>query len=212
MRGTRIPPRCVNSRGHGTTGRSPAMQRKYTLRSSLSLLDRFWEKVDHPDEGCWTWLGARNLRGYGVIGFPGRRNMLAHRAAYVLLVGPIPDGLFVLHKCDNPACVRPDHLRLGNHTENMAEMRERGRSLIGNRNSSRRHPERLQRGDDHWTRRRPELLTPFTHAKVRLTREQVAAIRARYAAGGVSQRTLAQEYGVSRSTIADIVAGRIWKP
>lgn len=87
---------------------------------------RFWAKVDHSGD-CWLWTGARDRDGYG------RFRVLhawrgAHRMAWLLARGPIPDGLHVLHRCDAAACVRPEHLKLGTHAENMADMAARGRA------------------------------------------------------------------------------------
>jgi HNH endonuclease len=79
---------------------------------------RFWDKVLVGD-GCWEWQATRR-GGYGRYRIDGRLED-AHRVAYRLWFGPIPDGLDVLHSCDNPSCVRPAHLRVGTHAENMAE-------------------------------------------------------------------------------------------
>jgi hypothetical protein len=91
-------------------------------------MERFWNKVQKTDD-CWLWMGHRLARGYGMISMGGRKGRpeLAHRVAYALTYGPIPEGVDVLHRCDNPPCVRPDHLFLGNQAENMADMRRKGR-------------------------------------------------------------------------------------
>ena len=85
-----------------------------------------------PKSECWLWHGARDPKnGYGNFGIEGGHNgrtEKAHRAAWLLLVGPIPDGLFVLHKCDNPPCVNPAHLFLGTHQDNMDDKIEKGRT------------------------------------------------------------------------------------
>lgn len=96
------------------------------LRHERSKLDRFWEKVDRSGD-CWTWIPtARSGFGYGKFAI--NRTMInAHRASWILNFGEIPDGRFVLHKCDNPPCVRPDHLFLGTHTDNMRDMLSKGR-------------------------------------------------------------------------------------
>jgi hypothetical protein len=87
-----------------------------------------------PD--CWLWQGSRNDAGYGRVSINGRMWM-AHRASYVLFVGSIPVGLVVRHKCDVPQCVRPGHLELGTHKDNMRDKMKRGR-WRGN-TSRRRH-------------------------------------------------------------------------
>jgi hypothetical protein len=70
---------------------------------------RFWSKVNKTD-GCWEWTAARNAYGYGTYWFNGKKGFLAHRASYLMFVGPIPDGLQLDHLCRNRGCVRPDHL------------------------------------------------------------------------------------------------------
>lgn len=76
-------------------------------------------------EQCVEWPGARDRYGYGRLG-----RMKAHQMMFELFVGPIPNGLSVLHSCDNPACINPAHLRVGTHAENMAEMRLKGRARM----------------------------------------------------------------------------------
>jgi HNH endonuclease len=93
---------------------------------SRALWPRFFAKVDKSDD-CWVWTGARWSRGYGQLRGDGRR-LLAHRVAWQLVNGPIPDGLQVCHRCDNPPCVRPDHLFLGSASINALDRDNKGRN------------------------------------------------------------------------------------
>ena len=90
-----------------------------------TLEQRFWAKVETADD-CWVWMGARMPRGYGVLNTRGSAN-LAHRLAWEIAHGAIPDGLSVLHRCDNPPCVRPEHLFLGTQADNQRDMASKGR-------------------------------------------------------------------------------------
>lgn len=89
------------------------------------LADRFWEKVQKTDT-CWTWGGSRHYRGYGFIR-SGRTNVLAHRVAWELTNGSIPENMLVCHTCDNTSCVNPEHLFLGSQSDNMRDMTAKGR-------------------------------------------------------------------------------------
>jgi hypothetical protein len=95
-------------------------------------VDTFWPRVD-KGEGCWLWTGGVEGGGYGSIKKKGHH--LAHRFSWELHYGEIPDGLYVCHKCDNPPCVRPDHLFLGTHQDNMRDMAEKGRRRSGRGNT-----------------------------------------------------------------------------
>jgi hypothetical protein len=159
----------------------------------------------HPE--CWVWEGPRWKAGYGRIG----RSGYAHRFAYAKHKGPIPEGMVVRHRCDNPPCWNPEHLVLGTHAENMADMARRGRACSGARKSE--IMKRVAaRGDNHAFRRRPELCARGErsgHAK--LTKDAVREIRAKYAAGGTSHARLAAEYGVAAGTIQDVLERRTWR-
>lgn len=89
-------------------------------REVPTAADRFWARVQRGD-GCWLWTGARNEFGYGRVSIRSRVYK-AHRVAWYLARGPVPDGIDVLHSCDNPPCCNPAHLHLGTHRQNMREM------------------------------------------------------------------------------------------
>ena len=97
-------------------------------RELAKLKNRFWKKVKKTGT-CWVWLGAKNQNGRGLFRV-GQQTSGAPRIAWELEFGPIPEGLFVLHTvCDNPSCCRPEHLRIGTHSENMSERDLKGRTV-----------------------------------------------------------------------------------
>jgi hypothetical protein len=141
------------------------------------------------------------------------RSMLSHRVSWVEANGPIPDGLCVLHRCDNRACVRPEHLFLGTHLDNIRDMMAKGR---GNKASGDGHwtmakPERLARGDANGSRLHPESRPRGdANGRAKLTDADVLEIRARYAAGEL-QRELGRAFGVAQRTISSIVRMKMWQ-
>lgn len=115
--------------------------------------------------------------------------------SWELHFGPIPDGMLVCHRCDNPPCVRPDHLFLADHAGNIADSTAKGRRAAGERNGMRTHP-LIKRGE--------------LNGHATLTADQVREIRVRYAAGGVRQVDLATAFGVPQTQISRIVRGTAW--
>lgn len=99
-----------------------------------SVLDRFWAKVDRSGD-CWIWQGARGVNRRGMLrpqfSIAGKSHP-AYRALWILLYGPLPDRIYVLHKCDNPMCVNPDHLFTGTQSENMLDAKAKGRLNFAN--------------------------------------------------------------------------------
>jgi hypothetical protein len=144
-------------------------------------------------DGCWTWTGQRGPSGYGKFAYrsAGRRtHARAHRVMWELENGPIPDSLFVCHHCDNPACVRPDHLFIGTPKDNTQDALMKGRLRTGPMPI-----ESVRRGVDT--------------NNVKLTEEKVLEIRS-LASTGLSQSTIANRFGVKQAQVSAIVTGRSW--
>ena len=101
-----------------------------------TLEERFWWKVDRVFSGeCWNWLADTNKKGYGFIWKDGDSEF-AHRVSWIMKHGEIPPNLRVLHRCDNPSCVNPEHLFLGTDGDNQRDKREKGRSARGSKNGN----------------------------------------------------------------------------
>lgn len=157
----------------------------------IPIADRFWAHVDKngpipqhvPEIGpCWVWTGSKHKPGYGNMKLPGGLSTVAcHRVSWEIHCGTIPDKLFVLHRCDNRSCVRPDHLWLGTHQDNNDDRDRKGRHSKGE-----------------------------NQPRAKLTNDGVRHIR-ELAATGMSRKKIAKQLGVSPSRIDCIIWGRAWK-
>lgn len=154
--------------------------------------ERFWERVNKTDT-CWVWTGNTNYSGYGIIKHNGKM-WRAHRLSYLLANGICPDNLFVCHKCDNPPCIRPDHLFLGTNADNVRDMINKGRNRTC---SYEKKCATIPHGEDS--------------PNAKLTEADVRDIRARCKPGQWVMRKIAKEYNVHRITIQKIVYRRTWK-
>ena len=148
-------------------------------KARTGTVKRFWSHVVKTD-GCWCWSAARNPSGYGMV-VMGRIHIMAHRFSYALAYGNFDPQMDVLHSCDNPPCVRPDHLKLGTHEQNMHDMVRRGRSM----------PKPWAKLDEH---------------KVRKIRQQFKLHDPDH---GV--RALAIKFQVHPMTVYDIITFRTWR-
>lgn len=165
-------------------------------RPQKPALGRFLPKVDRSGE-CWIWKGYCRPGGHGLFRLEGR-DVGAHVAAWLLLVGPIPDGLWVLHNCpggDNPSCVNPAHLWLGTVLDNNRDMIAKGRAAHGDRHPFHVRPEIRPRGEGH--------------GQARLTEVDVLRIRELHA-GGMLLAHIAKQFGLDRTHTADIVRRKAW--
>ena len=151
------------------------------------LLERFLPRIDRrdPDE-CWEWTSTLNATGYGVLmaRIDGRmRHFSAHRSAYALEHGLIPDGIFVCHTCDNRKCCNPSHLFLGTPMDNSRDMVSKRRCQFGE-----------------------------GHHGARLSTEKAREIRSLYQRGSrdFCHRALASRYGVSQEAVRKVIIGETW--
>lgn len=144
-----------------------------------TLSDRLWSHVDKSGE-CWNWLGPTYNKGAGRV-FHDGKVYAAYRLAWELTNGPIPDGMFVCHKCDNRACCNPSHLFLGTPADNAADMVRKGRNSRG-----------------------------ISHPRAKLSEADILSIREDHSSGKLGTTALARKYGVCRTHIQCILRGELW--
>jgi len=148
-------------------------------------MHNFWNKVQKTD-ACWEWIGSKNNGGYGKF-WLNKKCIDSHRVSWMLTYGDIPENKYVLHHCDNPSCVRPDHLFLGSQTDNMQDMLSKGRGTWhGNSMPGESNP------------------------RARLTKEDVLKIRQLFS-DGMRQTDIAKQYNMSVMAIHSIVRYKTWK-
>jgi hypothetical protein len=148
---------------------------------NFATLERFYSKALVGD-GCWEWTAAKNKSGYGRFGVHGV-NKLAHRVAYWLEHGEIPEGMHVLHRCDNPSCIRPGHLFLGTDLDNSVDMAAKGRARWA------------QKGSTHW--------------KAKLSEESIPEIRRRHESGD-TWASIGRSYGIDGTAARRAATGYNW--
>lgn len=150
--------------------------------------DSFWSKVNIKDNSreCWEWMGAKKPKGYGNVRI-NRKYLLSHRVAFEIVNGKIPDGYIVCHICDNPSCCNPNHLMLGTHKSNVADM------LIKNRQKKYSYATRMEK-----------------NVNAKLTKEKVMEIRNLYENKILNQYELAKKYSVSQTCIGYVVRRKTW--
>ena len=149
---------------------------------SVEIEKRFWLKVNKTDK-CWNWKCGKDKDGYGQF-WDCKKNFYAHRFSFQLFHNRlIQDKMFICHTCDNPSCVRPDHLFEGTHTDNMTDMVNKGRT---------------------------HTLRGSLQLNSKLTEKQVLEIRKEYTNTKTTQKKLAIEYGVCQQLIGDIINRKKW--
>jgi len=163
-------------------------------------IKRFWSRVDKtpgqgPSGDCWIWRGLLCPIGYGRFCLQGRCHG-AHRVSYAIAHGALQKGQCACHKCDNRACVNPDHLWAGTNADNQYDKTKKGRQAVGDRSGSRLHPEKVRRGE--------------ASSKATFTEVEVKQIRAEYA-DGVPVAEIARRRNRHVRTIYKIVLYESWK-
>lgn len=153
-------------------------------RRRTPLEARFWAKVVKNGDGCWSWTAGTDQHGYGRIGLGAKSDPIerAHRISWLLHRGPIPVGMCVLHRCDNPICTRPDHLFLGTRTDNAADKTAKGRA-------------KGPRG--------------IANKRAKLTDDSVATIYSLYLQGR-TMASLARDFGVTPPAVRALARGWTW--
>ena len=183
----------------------------HVVKFTEKNLRNFWRKVDKqgplPDQTnphykgldqCWIWTASKGPKGYGQW-FANKNFLPAHRASWLIAGNSIPVGMLVLHRCDVPWCVNPEHLFIGTDRDNARdrEAKGRGRQPSGDQSGKRLHPESVARGENNF--------------KAKITAEIVREIRAKYDSGGYTHQALANQCGLHKSQVGRIVRRQFWR-
>lgn len=170
--------------------------RRNTVADIQSKLDKCVPTNGPLDTPCLIWSLGKFSNGYGVVTWNGK-TLRAHRAAWQIKNGCIPDGMFVCHKCDTPACCNTDHMFIGTHADNVADRSRKGRCAKGPTHGLRTNPEKAFRGEQV--------------AKSKLTNELVHKImRIHTAKNPPTCAHTARQIGVDRNTVLRVVNGISW--
>lgn len=151
---------------------------------TLNAKQRFWKKVN-KEAGCWIWTGFTNHKGYGIAKDEQSRTIRAHRLAFRLAGNQIPDGMMVLHKCDNPPCCNPSHLFIGTAKDNAQDAIGKGRHVMLH-------------------------LKGEMHPASKLTSEKVTEMRQLHRTG-IGFYRLGKRFGVSKKSAKSVVLRKTWK-
>ena len=179
----------------------------------MADLDRFMAMVSpEPNTGCWLWLGSARPNGYGLF-FLGGKTVGAHRAAWMLVRGPIPSGLFACHHCDVPACVNPAHLFLGTAKDNAADMDSKGRRVVAPHDG----PNNPMHGRRHTADARSKQAAAkagryvgSAHPRATVNEHMVREIRARRLSGATAT-SIAADLGISFHVVRNVIGGKSWR-
>ena len=151
-------------------------------KKGTTIRERFFKYVN-KEKDCWIWTASKNWQGYGKIGV-NYKDYRAHRLSWIIHHGHIPKGKLVLHRCDNPSCVNPNHLYIGNYKDNSNDCSVRGRRRV---------------------------LVGEETGNSKLTNRIVSKIRNMNIFNLSDQEKVAKRYKIGRSTIRDVIFGRTWK-
>ena len=157
----------------------------------------FWCKVDIKEEAdCWNWTASTNKQGYGRFRYQGKK-VGAHRLSWQIANGDIPEGLCVLHRCDNPKCCNPKHLFVGTRSDNMQDMVLKGRK-------------HLFVGEDNYFSTHTFPQNGETNPQSKLQEDQVINIRKLFL-GGTPQPKIGDIYGISQTHVSNICSNKRWR-